>query len=51
MISPAGEIFAYLKTDLPAVERNEIDLLEKLRLAFGITADDWKDDNPWRYAG
>jgi ATP-dependent helicase/nuclease subunit B len=47
---PAGEIFAYLKTDLPCVERDEIDLLENYCLAFGITANDWKSDKPWKYA-
>jgi ATP-dependent helicase/nuclease subunit B len=47
---PAGEIFAYLKTDLPCIERNEIDLLENYCLAFGITANDWKSDKPWKYA-
>ena len=47
---PAGEIFAYLKSDLPAVKRDEIDLLENYCLAFGITANDWKSDKPWQYA-
>jgi ATP-dependent helicase/nuclease subunit B len=47
---PAGEIFAYLKTDLPCVKRDEIDLLENYCLAFGITASDWKSDKPWKYA-
>ncbi|HEY5503780.1 MAG TPA: PD-(D/E)XK nuclease family protein, partial [Sedimentisphaerales bacterium] len=47
---PAGEIFAYLKTDLLNIERDEIDLLENYCLAFGITANDWKSDKPWKYA-
>ncbi|MGD0551171.1 MAG: PD-(D/E)XK nuclease family protein [Sedimentisphaerales bacterium] len=47
---PAGEIFAYLKTDLPCVKRDEINLLENYCLAFGITANDWKSDKPWQYA-
>ena len=47
---PAGEIFAYLKTDLLNIERDEIDLLENYCLAFGITANDWKIDKPWKYA-
>jgi ATP-dependent helicase/nuclease subunit B len=47
---PSGEIFAYLKTDLPDIERGEIDLLENYCLAFGITASDWKSDAPWQYA-
>jgi len=47
---PAGEIFAYLKTDLLNIERDEIDLLENYCLAFGITAGDWKSDKPWKYA-
>ena len=47
---PAGEIFAYLKTDLPNIERDEINLLENYCLAFGITANDWKSDKPWQYA-
>jgi ATP-dependent helicase/nuclease subunit B len=47
---PAGEIFAYLKTDLLDIERGEVDLLENYCLAFGITANDWKSDTPWQYA-
>jgi ATP-dependent helicase/nuclease subunit B len=47
---PAGEIFAYLKTDLLNIERDEIDLLENYCLAFGITASDWQSDKPWKYA-
>ncbi len=47
---PADEIFAYLKTDLPDIERGKVDLLENYCLAFGITAGDWKSDKPWRYA-
>jgi ATP-dependent helicase/nuclease subunit B len=47
---PAGEIFTYLKTDLLNIERDEIDLLENYCLAFGITANDWKSDKPWKYA-
>jgi ATP-dependent helicase/nuclease subunit B len=47
---PAGEIFAYLKTDLPAIKRDEINLLENYCLAFGITANDWKSDKLWKYA-
>jgi ATP-dependent helicase/nuclease subunit B len=47
---PAGEIFAYLKTDLLNIERDETDLLENYCLAFGVTANDWKSDKPWKYA-
>jgi ATP-dependent helicase/nuclease subunit B len=47
---PASEVFAYLKTDLPPVKREEIDLLENYCLAFGVTANDWKNDKPWQYA-
>ena len=47
---PAGEIFAYLKTDLPAVKRDEINLLENYCLPSGITANDWKSNRPWKYA-
>jgi len=47
---PANEIFAYLKTDLPDIERGEVDLLENYSVAFGITASDWQSDKPWRYA-
>jgi ATP-dependent helicase/nuclease subunit B len=46
----AGEIFAYLKSDLSSVKRDEIDLLENYCLAFGITANDWKSGKPWKYA-
>lgn len=48
---PANEIFAYLKTDLPRIERSDVDLLENYCIAFGITASDWAADKPWRYAG
>ena len=47
----ANEIFAYLKTDLPGIERSDIDLLENYCLAFGVTASDWTGPGPWRYAG
>jgi ATP-dependent helicase/nuclease subunit B len=47
---PAGQIFAYLKTDLLDLHRSEIDLLENYCIAFGITASDWSSDKPWHYA-
>jgi len=47
---PAGQIFAYLKTDLLDLHRSEIDLLENYCIAFGITASDWVSDKPWHYA-
>lgn len=48
---PAGRIFAYLKTDILDIERNDVDLLENYCIAFGITAPDWMSDKPWLYAG
>ncbi|NOR66815.1 MAG: hypothetical protein GQ528_05620, partial [Woeseiaceae bacterium] len=46
-----GDIFAYLKTDLAAVQRGEVDLLENYCLAFGISPRDWQSDKQWRFAG
>ena len=48
---PAGQIFAYLKTDILDIERSDVDLLENYCIAFGITTSDWVSDKPWRYAG
>lgn len=48
---PAGQIFAYLKTDILDIERSDINLLENYCIALGITASDWAADKPWRYAG
>jgi ATP-dependent helicase/nuclease subunit B len=48
---PAGQIFAYLKTDILDIERIDVDLLENYCIAFGITTSDWVSDKPWRYAG
>jgi ATP-dependent helicase/nuclease subunit B len=45
------DIFACLKTDLAPVERYEVDLLENYCLAFGISARDWQNETPWRFAG
>ena len=47
----AGDIFAYLKTDLAAMERSDVDLLENYCLAFGISGGDWQDERDWRFAG
>ena len=47
---PAGDIFAYLKTDLTRVPRSDVDLLENYCIAFGITASDWESDRDWRYS-
>jgi ATP-dependent helicase/nuclease subunit B len=46
-----GDIFAYLKTDLVPIKSYDIDLLENYCLAFGVSASDWRSDNPWRFAG
>ncbi len=46
-----ADVFAYLKTDLAAVERCEVDVLENYCLAFGVDRRDWADADPWRFAG
>ncbi|MBL7188006.1 MAG: exodeoxyribonuclease V subunit gamma [Phycisphaerae bacterium] len=45
-----ADIFAYLKTDLAATPRSEVDMLENYCLAFGISARDWQSDKQWRFA-
>ena len=45
------DIFAYLKTDLVAIERCEVDLLENYCVAFGINAADWTDEREWHFEG
>jgi len=45
-----ADIFAYLKTDLAATTRAEVDMLENYCLAFGISARDWQSDKQWRFA-
>jgi len=47
----AGDIFAYLKTDLAPLERSEVDLLENYCLTFGIGGKDWQSDKDWQFAG
>jgi ATP-dependent helicase/nuclease subunit B len=44
-----ADIFAYLKTDLVPVKRDEIDRLENYCLAFGISSRDWQSDKQWRF--
>lgn len=42
-------VFRFLKTDLTALGRQEIDLLENYVLAHGIRGSRWTDDKPWTY--
>ncbi len=46
-----ADVFAYLKTDLAAVERSEADVLENYCLAFGVDGRDWTGLAPWHFAG
>jgi ATP-dependent helicase/nuclease subunit B len=48
---PYGDVFAYLKTDLVALARADIDTLENYCLAFGVEGRDWADPAPWRFQG
>ncbi|MGA2092104.1 MAG: PD-(D/E)XK nuclease family protein [Sedimentisphaerales bacterium] len=45
-----NDIFAYLKTDLLDVERNDVYLLENYCVAFGIVGADWQKTDDWRFA-
>jgi len=45
-----ADIFAYLKTDLAAATRGEVDMLENYCLAFGISARDFQSDKQWHFA-
>jgi len=40
-------ILRYLKTDLSAIGRSEVDALENYVLAHGIEGSRWLDDKPW----
>jgi ATP-dependent helicase/nuclease subunit B len=42
-------VFRFLKTDLTALGREEIDLLENYVLAHGIRGSRWTDEKPWLY--
>jgi ATP-dependent helicase/nuclease subunit B len=44
-----ADVFAYLKTDLVALARSDVDLLENYCLAFGVDGRDWADPEPWRF--
>lgn len=44
-----ADIFAYLKTDLVALARSDVDVLENYCLAFGVDGRDWADPEPWRF--
>jgi len=46
----AGDIFAYLKTDLLDIERKEVDLLENYCLAYGVDGPDWRGAEDWCFA-
>ncbi len=45
-----NDVFAYLKTDLLNIERDEIYLLENYCVAFGIAGADWLSADDWRFA-
>jgi ATP-dependent helicase/nuclease subunit B len=44
-----ADVFAYLKTDLVALARSDIDVLENYCLAFGVDGRDWADPESWRF--
>jgi ATP-dependent helicase/nuclease subunit B len=45
-----NDVINYLKSDLAAVRRAEVDLLENYCLAFGIEAKDWLGSEKWHFA-
>jgi ATP-dependent helicase/nuclease subunit B len=45
-----NDVFAYLKTDLLDIERDDVYLLENYCVAFGIAGDDWRIADDWRFA-
>ena len=45
-----GDAINYLKSDLAAVSRAEVDQLENYCLAFGIEAEDWLSREAWDFA-
>ncbi len=44
-----ADVFAYLKSDLAAIDPAQIDLLENYCLAFGVDGRDWLSSEPWRF--
>jgi len=44
-----ADVFAYLKSDLAAIEPAQIDVLENYCLAFGVDGRDWLRSEPWRF--
>ncbi|HEY8346162.1 MAG TPA: helicase-exonuclease AddAB subunit AddB [Symbiobacteriaceae bacterium] len=44
-----GPVFRYLKTDLTAAGRDEVDLLENYVIEHGIRGQAWRDPAPWRF--
>ncbi|MFB6286515.1 MAG: helicase-exonuclease AddAB subunit AddB [Candidatus Bipolaricaulia bacterium] len=42
-------VFRYLKTDLTALDRDEVDRLENYVLEFGIRGWRWRDADPWQF--
>lgn len=46
-----SDVFAYLKTDLVPIERDDVDALENYCLAFGVSGADWQSDKQWQFAG
>jgi ATP-dependent helicase/nuclease subunit B len=45
------DVFAYLKTDLAPLNRDQVDMLENYCLAFGLDSRDWTDSTSWRFQG
>lgn len=45
-----GDVINYLKSDLAAVGRAEVDLLENYCLAFGVEGKDWLSAEQWNFA-
>jgi ATP-dependent helicase/nuclease subunit B len=44
-----ADVFAYLKSDLAAIDPAQIDMLENYCLAFGVDGRDWLSSEPWRF--
>ncbi len=46
-----ADVFAYLKSDLVPVTREQVDTLENYCLAFGVDGRDWTKTEPWQFKG
>ncbi len=44
-----ADVFAYLKSDLAAIDPAQIDQLENYCLAFGVSGRDWLSSELWRF--